>query len=162
MSAHNDLDRLVTTWLDESAGAGAPDYLAETLDGIGRTSQRPPWLIPGRWLPMQLTMRRVAVPRAISVIALLALILAALVGAALIAGSRHAVPPPFGLARTGLIATDAGGDVVLVDAEGTPSGAARRRATTQEYGATWSLDGLRLAYWSEARRRDGRPVRRRR
>ena len=51
MSAHNDLDRLVTTWLDESAGAGAPDYLAETLDGIGRTSQRPPWLIPGRWLP---------------------------------------------------------------------------------------------------------------
>ena len=148
MSAHNDLDRLVTTWLDESAGAGAPDYLAETLDGIERTSQRPPWLIPGRWLPMQLTMRRVAVPRAISVIALLALILAALVGAALIAGGRHAVPAPFGLAKTGLIATDAAGDIVLVDADGSrrtplaPSG-------TLEYGATWSLDGLRLAYWSE-------------
>ena len=135
MSAHNDLDRLVTTWLDESAGAGAPDYLAETLDGIERTSQRPPWLIPGRWLPMQLTMRRVAVPRAISVIALLALILAALVGAALIAGGRHAVPAPFGLAKTGLIATDAAGDIVLVDADGSrraplaPSG-------TLEYGAT--------------------------
>ena len=97
---------------------------------------------------MQLTLRRVAVPRAISVIALLALILAALIGAALIAGGRHAVPPPFGLARTGLIATDAGGDIVLVDAEGTRH-AALPPTTAHEYGATWSLDGLRLAYWSE-------------
>ena len=149
MSASHDLDRLLTTWLDESAGAGAPDYLAETLDGIGRISQRPAWLMPERWLPMQLTLRRAAVPRAIPILLLALLLVVALVGAALLVGGRHAVPPPFGLARTGLIATDANGDVVLVDA----GGARRTPIATgpeKQYGATWSLDGQRVAYWQES------------
>ena len=43
MTVRDDFDRLLTVWLGESAGAGMPDYLDETLDGIGRISQRPAW-----------------------------------------------------------------------------------------------------------------------
>lgn len=149
MNAQNDLDRLVTTWLDESAGAGAPDYLAETLDGVGRITQRPTWRFPERWLPVQLTLRRVAFPRALPILALIALLVLALAAAVLIAGGRRTVPPPFGQAGTGLIATDADGAIVLVGADGA-NRVSLAAGPGREYGGTWSLDGQRLAYWQEA------------
>ncbi|MFL5779422.1 MAG: hypothetical protein ACJ761_10850 [Chloroflexota bacterium] len=142
-----DLDRLIATWLDEDAGAGAPDYLDETLAGIGHLRQRPAWASPGRWLPVQMTLPRVVIPRAIPAILVTGLLILALVAAAVFVGSRRHVPAPFGLAATGLLAYDSNGDILVAQADGSGT----RPVITgpaQEFGATWSRDGSRLAYWS--------------
>ncbi|MEW6225611.1 MAG: hypothetical protein AB1627_13380 [Chloroflexota bacterium] len=147
MTARDDFDRLLAIWLDESAGAGTPEYLDETLTAIGRLRQRPAWLSPWRWLPMQLTMRRVAVPRAIPYFALLALLLVVALLAVALAGSQRRLPQPFGRAATGLIAFDTNGDIHVANADGTGVRAFVATPAT-EHGATFSRDGTRLAYWS--------------
>jgi TolB protein len=148
MTVRDDFDRLLVVWLDETAGAGTPDYLDETLDGLATVGQRPAWMSPGRWLPMLQTMPRVAIPRAVPILAVIALLIAALVVAALIVGSRQQrLPPPFGLAATGVFAFDSGGDVYVANPDGTGirplvSGPG------EELGATFSRDGTHIAYWS--------------
>jgi len=155
MTVHDDFDRMLSTWLDETAGAGAPDYLDETLDGLSRIGQRPAWMSPGRWLPMQLTMPRVVFPRALLVLALITLVVGALVAAALIAGSQQRrLPPPFGVAATGVFVYDSGGDLFVAN----PDGSGIRSLITgpeQQFGATFSRDGSHVAYWSKPA--DGAP-----
>jgi len=147
MKAHNEFDRLLTSMLEERAVPRDPEYLGEVFARTRRMRQRPAWSSPGRWLPMQLKMPRVVVPRAVPVLIILAL-LAALVVAALI-GSRPRLPAPFGLAAAGQLAFDSNGDIFVAAPDGTglraliagPDGAVER-------GATWSRDGTRLAYSS--------------
>jgi dipeptidyl aminopeptidase/acylaminoacyl peptidase len=146
MIGRDDLDRLLTVWLDETAGSGAPDYLDETLAGVEHLSQRPVWLSPGRWLPMDLTFPRAGVPRVVPILVLIAL-LAAMVAAAVLVGSRQAVPPPFGLAVAGDFVYDSGGDLYLR----SPIGTVVRIASpdsAEVSGATFSRDGTRIAFWS--------------
>jgi hypothetical protein len=147
MTVRDDFDRLLTVWLDETAGAGMPDYLDETLDGLARVSQRPVWMSPGRWLPMQLTMPRVAIPRALPILAAVAMLIAALIAAALLVGSRQPpLPPPFGRAATGMFVYDAGGDLYLA-AVGGESDRPLVSDPGEAFGATFSRDGTRVAYW---------------
>jgi Tol biopolymer transport system component len=147
MIARDDFDRLMTVWFDETAGSGTPDYLDETLEGLTRIGQRPAWMSPRRWLPMQLTMPRVAMPRAIPILALIALLVIALIAAALYVGSRQPpLPPPFGLARTGSLIYDANGEIFVRDLDG-----GSRAVMTEPDSATspiWARDGTRFAYWS--------------
>jgi Tol biopolymer transport system component len=147
MTVRDDFDRLLAAWLDESAGAATPDYLDETLAGIDRIRQRPAWLSPGRWLPMDLTLRRVAVPRVVPALSLIALLVIALIVAAVLVGSQRRLPPPFGLAATGQFVYDNAGDLFVANADGT---AARLLVggPEPEFGATWSRDGGQVAYWS--------------
>ena len=79
----------------------------------------------------------------------LLLLVALAVAALAFVGSIRRLPPPYGPARAGLIAFDAGGDIVVAKADGTD----RRQLTSgpaEELQPTWSPDGTRLAYQSLA------------
>jgi hypothetical protein len=103
MTARNDFNGVISDWLDEQAGRGAPDYLDEILARTTRTRQRPAWSSLERWLPVQTTLRFAPAPRLAWLLVLIALI-AALGIAVLAVGSRSTqLPPPFGLARNGAI-----------------------------------------------------------
>jgi Tol biopolymer transport system component len=138
----------MTTWLDETAGAGVPDYLDETLEGLARIRQQPAWMRPWRWLTMQLTMPRVYLPRSTPILLFIALLIAALIAVAVFVGSRPRLPAPFGTARPGLVAFDSEGDIYVAEPDGT-----NRRllfgGSDREFGPTWSRDGTKLAFWSE-------------
>ena len=151
MTVHDDLDRLLTRWLDETAGAGAPDYLDETITGIASLRQRPAWLSPGRWLPMRLTMPRVALPRVVPIVILLALLIAALLIAVIFAGNQQRLlaqrlPAPFGLARTGLLVFDSNDDIYVASTDGSRGPRHRSPARASRPGRPWSRDGTHVAY----------------
>src|SRR6266516_1649044 len=105
MTQNDGFDRIVSTWLDDQAGRGAPDYLDEILVRTSGTRQRPAWSSLERWLPVQLTFaaRLAPIPRlawAVAVLAMLVLAIVALVAAGV--GQRHL--PHFGAAGNGQIA----------------------------------------------------------
>jgi len=147
MTARHDTDRVIALWLTEIAPERHVDYLDETLGALDRVRQRPAWASPGRWLPMQMTLPRVVVPRAAPYIALLALLLIGVIIAVAVAGGQKRLPAPFGLAATGLVAFESQGDILVTDADGsgrhpliaTPGG---------QWSPTFSRRGDRIAYWS--------------
>ena len=103
MTARSDFNGVISEWLDEQAGRGAPDYLDDVLSRTTRTRQRPAWSSLERWLPVQTTLRLAPVPRLAWLLVVVALI-AALGVAVLAVGTRHRqLPPPFGLARNGAV-----------------------------------------------------------
>jgi hypothetical protein len=145
MSARRDIDRVIATWLTEVAPEEHVDYLDETLGALDRVGQRPAWASPGRWLPVQMTLPRVEVPRAALYLALLALLLLGTLMALAIAGGQRRVPPPFGPAANGLVAYSKDGDIYTVD----PATGARRAivtGATTDQNPAFSLDGTRLAF----------------
>jgi len=112
------------------------DELATTSAAMTvRSSRRP------RWVASLLGTR---LPRLLVTIMLLAAVLAAIVGAALLAGSHRAVPPPFGPAANGLIAYDVGGDLYAGDPD---TGASHPVLTgsARESDPAFSQDGTRIA-----------------
>jgi Tol biopolymer transport system component len=145
MTARRDVDRVIAIWLTEVAPEGHVDYLDETLVALDGVRQRPVWASPRRWLPMQLTLPRVVIPRAVPYLALLALLLIGVIVALAVAGGQKRLPAPFGAAANGLVAYSKGGDIYTVD----PTTGVRRGIVT---GATiderpaFSLDGTRLAF----------------
>jgi Tol biopolymer transport system component len=147
MTTHDDLEQVLRGWLYDAA-TPREVQLEDVFTQTRSMRQRPVWASPGRWLPMQLTMPRVAIPRALPILAVIALLIVALVVAALAVGSRQQrLPPPFGLAATGQFVYDSKGDLYLA----TTDGESVRRLTDEpgvEFGATFSRDGTRIAYWS--------------
>jgi TolB protein len=148
MRSDFDPDRLISDWLDDTAPSRAPDdLLDQVLATTGTARRRPGWVIPERWLPMKLFLRPQAYTR-LAAVALL-LILATLLAVAGVVGSQldREPAPPFGLARNGLVAFDANGDIWVADPDGS-----NPRALTSGPGVdidpTWSPDGTLLAYWS--------------
>jgi dipeptidyl aminopeptidase/acylaminoacyl peptidase len=103
--------------------AGTPDYRDDLVQQIAATRQRPVWAFPERWLPVDITTQRVATPRmpwrAIGVLALIGILLAATIAAYI--GSRPRPPEPFGLAQNGSIVYAADGDVFVRHAADGPS-----------------------------------------
>lgn len=86
---------------------------------------------------------------AVAALAIVALLAATMAIGVLV--TAHRLPPPFGLARPGLIAFDAGGDVFVANADGT----GRHAVTTgpaDDVQPTWSHDGTMIAFWSLAPR----------
>jgi Tol biopolymer transport system component len=151
LTVHDDFERFLVDWLDETAGQGFPGYLDETLVRIADVRQRPAWMSPGRWLPMRtLTMQRHRIPSAVPLLVALALIVALAIAAVAIVGSSQTrLPPPFGLAGTGGFAYDSGGDLFIADPDGS-NARAIVSAQGDQFGPTFSRDGTRLAYWSTA------------
>ena len=75
MTSFDDLDRRLTARLDERAAPRAPDGLSGAISKrIAGTSQRPAWATLERWIPMETRAQFGAVPRAVVVLALLALL----------------------------------------------------------------------------------------
>ena len=141
-------DRRLPVILDEISQPRTPDYFDDLLRQTARTRQRPAWTLLERWLPMVDIARQPAfsrqVPwRQLAVLALIVVLLAA--GLVLVIGSRPRTPPPFGLARNGLVAYAQAGDIYTAD---PVTGAAKAVVTgpEQDLRPIFSLDGTRFAF----------------
>jgi hypothetical protein len=156
MTSFDDLERRLTARLDERAAPRAPDGLDEAISkDIAGTAQRPAWATLERWIPMETRAQLGAVPRAVVVLALLALLTLVMATAITIGASTSAkLPPPFGPAGNGLIAFQSAGDVFVVRPDGTDL---RQITDDPEWQGDprWSRDGTRLAIWSGANEDEG-------
>ena len=130
-------DRLGAAF-NEVGGQARPDYLPDIVAQAGRTRQRPAWTFLERWLPMDIAVRRQGVPRAVLVFAVLALLMTLLVATVAFIGTRPS-QPPLAAATNGLIAFASGGDIVVVE----PDGSGRRTLISGawEVGGTGVLPG---------------------
>ncbi len=147
MSTELNLERQLTAWLDAAAPPRAPEsVLNAALTRTSRMRPRPAWAYIERWLPMQLTMRRWTFPRSLTyILVVLGLALLLALSAFLVVGSLHRLPPPFGLAKPGLIAYDTGGHIFAKNVDGT--GAIQiTSGSTFDFGASWSDDGTSLVF----------------
>ncbi len=146
MIARNDFNGVISEWLDEQAGRGAPDYLETILARTTRTRQRPTWSSLERWLPMHVAYRARLAPinrlvwTAI-VIGLVALATAVLLAAGV--GQRRV--PHFGAAANGQITFVQGGSLRAAAADGSNPRTLRALPEGAEQ-LTFSPDGTRLAY----------------
>jgi Tol biopolymer transport system component len=117
-------EQRITTAIDEIAAPRRPDYLDDILRQTARTSQRPRWTFPGRWLPAGAPTGRLASVRMSSRPMLLLLLvtvglLLALASIAIV-GSRNRVPQPFGLAANGQLAYTQDNDLYVRDSLTAP------------------------------------------
>jgi hypothetical protein len=146
MTARNDVNGVISDWLDDQAGRGAPDYLGDILARTTRTRQRPAWSSLERWLPVQMTFsgRLAPIPRLAWFAALLAILVLA-AAALFVAGVGQRRLPHFGAAANGQIAFIDGGNLRVAAADGSNP----RTLTPLPDGAeqlTFSPDGTRFAY----------------
>ena len=111
-------DRLLVDWLAEGPERGPSHGLERALAATRRTSQRPGWAIPERWLPMQLALRPAFAPRPSLIFLAAAILAATLAGALFVIGSQRHPAPPFGLAANGTIVVGAGSELWLLNADG--------------------------------------------
>jgi WD40-like Beta Propeller Repeat len=140
-------DQALAAWLSEGPEVGPRDSLERALAATRRTSQRPGWTFPERWLPMQLTMQRMPAMRPAFYIALVALLAIALLAALAFVGSQRRLPAPYGPAGNGLVAYDADGSIYISRSDGSQ---ARRIEGGLGYDVSpsFSRDGTRVAFWS--------------
>src|SRR6185436_16192665 len=90
-------DRVLVDWLHEGPEEGPREGLERSLAATHRVGQRPGWTLPGRWVPMELTMARTRVQGPDLVIVMLALVIVAVVTAALFVGSQRQQAPLRGI-----------------------------------------------------------------
>jgi hypothetical protein len=111
-------ERRISEAIDGIAAARRPEYLDDILRQTARTSQRPRWTFPERWLPLDTALARPGFMRGVPLRSLLFLALVALLAlaaAAFIIGSRQRELEPFGLATNGAIAYVSSGDIYVRD-----------------------------------------------
>jgi len=142
-----EFDRLMTAWFDAEARVHEPDDLLErTVSRTVRIRPRPAWLLPERWYPMELTMRRARVPRAASYLILVVVVALLAATAIAIIGSQRRVPAPFGPASNGVVVyTTSTADIATVD----PSSGVVKTiigGTEADRAPSFSRDGLRIAF----------------
>ena len=112
------LERDLPAMFDELAAPRTPDYLEAAIERASSRSQRPAWTFPERWLPMDIVTRPVdprSPMRAIGILALIGVLIAAGLAAAYIGSRSHVPANPFGLAANGQIAFTGNGDIRTVD-----------------------------------------------
>lgn len=147
MTTFDRIERRLPELIDDLASATVPDYFDDMLQRTTRSRQRPSWSSLERWLPMGVIARPLPVRplpwRPIAIVALLGLLAVATL---IFAGSRQRVPPPFGLARNGvLVIGTAVGDIVTVDpATGTTTPLITGPAV--DSGPFFSNDGQRILF----------------
>jgi Tol biopolymer transport system component len=142
----DDLDRLMHQWMDDEAAVHEPaDLVDRVFAGTRRSRQLPAWLVFDRWIQMQLTMRRASAPRLSPILLLVGLLIAAVLAALVLVGSRPKLPPPFGVADNGRIAFMSDQQLYTVE----PDGSGVLQLTDDPFGAAtpvFSHDGTRIAY----------------
>ena len=147
MTTQRDLDRDFRIYLDEQAVGRAPDGLLEAaLAGVESTRQRPRLLVADRWRPRRLVSRASLGPRVVAVVTVVLLLIALATVLAVIGSSRRPAPP-FGLAKPGLIAFDANGDLFASNPDG--SGLVQLTSGPEfDDLAAYSPDGTLIAFES--------------
>jgi Tol biopolymer transport system component len=139
-------DRALRAWLEQGPDKGPSEGLARALAATRRTSQRPAWTFPERWLPVQLTMARTTVPRPVFYAFLAALLAVAVVATSLWVGSQlRQLPPPYGPAANGVIAYERGGVIYVTTIDGEPQ--AISEPGRGAFAPVFSRDGARIAFW---------------
>jgi Tol biopolymer transport system component len=165
MTQHDDLDQLLTAWLDDPYTPPAPHYLSKVLERSRRTRQRPAWTSLERWLPMADRIPRAALapPIRLALLVLIVVLVAAVAAGVAVVGARLLDPTrpidksraPYPIPKGGaaVIVFDAGdanasqetGDIYTVRADGTDL----RQLTSGpdvESLPVFSPDGERIAY----------------
>ena len=149
MSSERRFEQDLPGLLDDLYMGPMPAYRDHVLHQTARTNQRPAWSFLGRWLPMvDIARQPVLAPRlrwpAIGLVLVLLALLVAMV-AALAVGGRPRPTPPFGVARSGLVAYASGGDIYTGD---PVSGLAHAVVTGPETDVkpVWSLDGTHFVF----------------
>ena len=148
MTANRDFERQLSEWLREDSARRVPDHLGEVLVHTVATRQRAWWSSPRRWLPIDVTTPRAPlIPsgswRPILLVVAVLVLVATLV--VLAVGSPRRLPPPFGLARNGLVVASSNGDIVSVDPR---TGATSPLITDPafDFGPTFSRDGTKFVF----------------
>jgi len=124
MTTNDGLTRLLDTWLAEEGTPTTPGYLDEVLVRTSAARQRPAWLSPGRWLPVDTTTinpRAYSIPPVARYVLIAALLIAlAAAGIALVASSQHRrAAPLLGPAANGRIYFDSAGAIVSANDDGS-------------------------------------------
>jgi dipeptidyl aminopeptidase/acylaminoacyl peptidase len=118
MTIEQRLERDLPDILGDLGVAPYPDYIDDVLLTTARRGQRPRWMFPERWLPVELATTRVPATRMpwrqLGVLALIAVLLATAVAVYIGATTPH-LPPPFGPARNGRILFVHDGQVYVSD-----------------------------------------------
>jgi hypothetical protein len=144
MTTNISFDDRLAAWLEEDATHRVPDHLDEVLVHTRAVRQRAWWSSPGRWLPVQTTLRLAPVPRLPAIVLVAALLLAIAV-AVLAVGSRPRLPEPFGPARNGALVYAAEGDIYRLEtADGVPSVIVG--GPTDDHGPMFSRDGSKFLF----------------
>jgi Tol biopolymer transport system component len=141
-------ERRITEAIDEIAAARPLDYLDDILRQTARTSQRPRWTFPERWIPMDSALSRPSFGRRLPLRPLIILALLAALAAsalALYVGTQKRLPPPLGPAVNGQIVFGQDGDLYAAD---TLSGTPRLLLSGEgeQSGPGLSPDGQLIAY----------------
>jgi Tol biopolymer transport system component len=141
----DDFDRLMTAWFVEDGQVPEPDELLErVLDRTRQSRRRPAWLLPERWISVQMTMRFRPIPRLAPVLILIAVLLIAALAVVMV-GSRPRLPSPFGPAANGRVAYVSAGHLFTTSATGV--GAVQITFGDRADAApVWSRDGTRIAF----------------
>ena len=148
MTHRDDLDRLLSAWLDDPYTPPAPHYLGRVLERTRQTRQRPAWASLERWLPMadKVLQPTTAPSLRMARLLLIALLVLALVAGAAIMGSRLLTPSPvIPQGGAAVFAYQSFGDIFTARADGADV----RRLTSGpdgELAPSWSPDGTRIAY----------------
>lgn len=149
MTVDERFERNLPTVLTDLYLGPTPDYRDDLLWQTARTSQRPAWRFPGRWLPMaDLVTERVAAPRIPwRTIAVALVILAVLIAGtvAFVGSQQPKLPPPFGVAHNGLIAFEQAGDIVTLDPK-TATTHMLVAGAERDSGPVYSSDGTKVAF----------------
>jgi len=139
----------VASLLADLAMESTPSYRDDIVQRTARTRQRPAWMFPERWLPVDTTTQRVSIMpvrwRAIGVLLVLAALLIATLVAVSVATERRLPAPPYGPAANGLIAYEADGDIFL----GDPTNGASRpivSGSDDDMSPSFSRDGTHLFF----------------
>jgi Tol biopolymer transport system component len=153
MNVPHDIERDLTRWMADVVPTRAPENLAPSIVARTRTMRpRPGWLARLMEPPMQtqLSLRRaLGLGRSPRWIIVGLLILALVVGGVVVGSQllrQRFLPPPFGVAGNGLIATVIDGAIVLME----PDGSNMRRLElpfSGVSGTSFSRDGTRFAAW---------------
>ena len=149
MTTDSVFERDLSVILEDLYLGPSPDYRDEALAAVRRTRQRPSWSFAGRWLPMADIASRPAIAPRVPwrTVGLAMLVIALILAAALaIVGSQQTrVPPPFGLAKNGLIAYAIDGDIHTLDPT-TGRTTAIVTGPDNDFDPVFSADGTRVAF----------------
>jgi TolB protein len=148
MTAPRELDRDFRAYFEGQAVGRAPDGLLDTaLAGVASTRQRPRLFVADWWLPRRLVSRPSLGPRVVAMVTVI-LLLIALATVLVMVGSSRRPAPPFGLAKPGLIAFDADGDLFASNPDGT--GLVQLTSGPEfDDQAAYSPDGTLIAFESQ-------------
>jgi Tol biopolymer transport system component len=149
MTTEARFERQLPAILEDLYLGPSPDYRDEVLAAATRPRQRPAWTFAGRWLPMaDIATQAPIAPRIPWRTIGVALVIIALLAAAAVAyvGSHQTrVPPPFGIAKNGLIAYAADGDLFTADPVTGVTTAILTDAAIDR-NPVFSHDGTRVAF----------------